>query len=192
MTMHRSARPFVLVLASASLLLAGCGRAGASTDQPEAASPSARAEPSLTASPSIEPSLESSPSAALVTDPPMPQPPAASIAVEGGDPVVGELGSFTWENSGSDSPWLPGNPIHVGSGERLTLTLAGPAVGLVNWTVGRAPSGANGSGVVGMAEGTHEPVSFAAPPSGSWSVSVDVWFADNLGSAAYYWLMEVD
>jgi hypothetical protein len=43
-----------------------------------------------------------------------------------------------------------------------------------------------------MAEGSGEPLAFVAPPSGSWSVSVNVLFADNLGSAAYYWLIEVD
>lgn len=123
----------------------------------------------------------------------MPEPPAASVAVEGGDPVVGELGSFSWENSGSDAPWLPGNPIHVGSGEQLTLTLAEP-VEIADWTVSRQAPGASldGVGAVGMAEGSAGPVTFAAPPPGSWSVSVDVWFADNLGSASYYWLMKVD
>ena len=30
------------------------------------------------------------------------EPPAASLPVEGGDPVVGDLGSFTWMNGGSD------------------------------------------------------------------------------------------
>ena len=35
------------------------------------------------------------------------EPPAASIAVEGGDPVTGQLGTFTWGDGGSDSPWLP-------------------------------------------------------------------------------------
>ncbi|MDO8484641.1 MAG: hypothetical protein Q7S35_06815 [Candidatus Limnocylindrales bacterium] len=122
----------------------------------------------------------------------MPEPPAASIAVEGGDPVIGELGSFSWENSGSDGPWLDGSPIHLGSGERLTLTLAQP-VAIANWTVSRiAPGGLDGSAPVGLGEGMGGPVTFAAPPQGTWSVNVSVWFADNRGSAAYYWLMEVD
>jgi hypothetical protein len=43
-----------------------------------------------------------------------------------------------------------------------------------------------------MGEGSGGPVTFLAPPSGSWSVNVDVWFVDNLGSASYYWLIEVD
>ena len=40
------------------------------------------------------------------------EPPAATLAVEGGDPVAGQLGSFTWNGGGSDSPWLPGAPTH--------------------------------------------------------------------------------
>lgn len=191
MTAQRSARRALPVLVFVGLLLGACSRPGASPAVSEAASTAASVEPTATALPSIEASIEAPPSESRVVEPPMPEPPAASVAVEGGDPVVGALGSFTWENSGSDGPWRPGNPIHVGSGERLTLFLADP-VGVANWTVSRAPAGANGSGAVGMAQGSGEPVSFGAPPPGSWSVSVDVWFANNLGSAAYYWLMEVD
>jgi hypothetical protein len=44
---------------------------------------------------------------------------------------------------------------------------------------------------VGMAEGSG-PVRFPAPPAGAWSVHVSVRFEDNLGSAAYYWRMDVD
>lgn len=187
---NRSARPMLLALVSVGLLCAGCSRPGASPVGSEAA-PTAAAGSSAPAVPSIEPSAEAPPSEPLVTEAAMVQPPAASIAVEGGDPVVGQLGSFTWDNSGSDSPWLPGNPIHIGSGERLRLVFADP-VRLAGWTVSRAPAEANGSGVVGVAEGSGEPVTFAPPPAGSWSVSVSVWFADSLGSASYYWLIEVD
>lgn len=191
MTVGRSVRAIALALVSVSLLCAGCSRARTSPAISEGAPTTAPAQPSATASPSIEPSIEAPPSESPIVESPMAEPPAASIAVEGGDPVVGQLGSFTWENSGSDSPWLPGNPIHVGSGERLTLALADP-VSVVNWTVRRAPAGADGSGVVGMADGSGEPVTFDAPPPGSWSVNVDVWFVDNRGSAAYFWLIEVD
>ncbi len=125
-------------------------------------------------------------------EPPIPEPPAASIAVEGGDAVVGQLGSFGWKNGGSDGPWLDGSPIHVGAGEQLVLALAEP-VAIDTWQVSRVPPGSrDGIGSIGMAEGSGEPVTFVAPPSGSWSVSVNVLFADNLGSAAYYWLVEVD
>ena len=121
----------------------------------------------------------------------MPEPPAASLAVEGGDPVVGELGSFTWDNGGSDAPWVPGRPMHAGSGEPLTMTLA-TNVGIEHWTVSRTPGTTFGSGAVDVADGSAEPVTFTDLPAGTWSVNVSVWFADNLGSAAYYWLITVD
>src|SRR3954452_7640141 len=38
-------------------------------------------------------------------------PPEATLAVEGGDPVAGKLGTYIWADGGSDSPWLPGAPI---------------------------------------------------------------------------------
>jgi hypothetical protein len=199
-TVHRSAAWVAPALVVVGLLCVGCSRPSGGTNAAAVAPSAARTEPptptesltaptalaSLSTGPSIEPPKESP-----VADPAIPEPPAASIAVEGGDPVVGELGSFTWENGGSDAPWVPGAPMRVGSGERLTLTLAA-AVRIVNWSIRRTPAATFGSGVVGMGEGSAEPVTFAAPPRGSWSVNVDVWFADNLGSAAYYWLITVD
>ena len=50
-------------------------------------------------------------------------PPAATLAADGGDPAVGQLGSYTWLDGGSDSPWLPGTPLTVGAGEPLTVTI---------------------------------------------------------------------
>jgi hypothetical protein len=120
----------------------------------------------------------------------MPLPPAALLSVEGGDPVEGDIGSFTGKDYGSDSPWLPGAPIHVGSGEPLMLTLAEP-VGIEHWVVNRSPADRLDQDIVGMAEGSG-PVRFPAPPAGAWSVHVGVRFEDNLGSAAYYWRMDVD
>jgi hypothetical protein len=106
--------------------------------------------------------------------------------VEGGDPVVGQLGSYTWADGGSDSPWLPGTPISAGAGEPLTVTI-GDGVAIAGWTARRVPAGAtNGTGAVGLGAGG-TPVTFAAPGRGTWSVQVAVVFAADLGSAAYYW-----
>ena len=186
-----AARLFALALLAALLASSGCSGPGASASLSGPSATPAPVEPSIATSPSIEPTPDVQPSESLVAEPQAPEPPAASISVEGGDPVVGALGSFAWEGRGSDGPWLPGNPIHIGSGERLTVRLADP-VGVVNWTVNRTPATAVGAGVTGMDQGSGEPVAFAAPPAGNWSVSVNVWFVDNLGSAAYYWLMDVD
>lgn len=202
MTAHRSAGRVAPTLVAIGLLCAACSQPSAGANASAVAPSATRTEsptptdsqtaPTALASLSVGPSIEP-PKESPVVDPAIPEPPAASIAVEGGDPVVGELGSFSWQNSGSDSPWLPGNPIHVGAGEQLRLTLAEP-VRIVEWHVSRQPprSTLDGYGALRMGEGSREPVTFAAPPPGSWSVNVDVWFADNLGSAAYYWLITVD
>ena len=97
----------------------------------------------------------------------MPLPPDAALAVDGGDPVIGELGSFSWANGGSGSPWLPGTPIHVGRGEILLMGLSEP-VRLANWTVARSPGGTPGVGIEGVADGMMGLVRFPAPPSGTW------------------------
>jgi hypothetical protein len=180
-----------VAIGSVGLLLGGCASPGAGPGGSEIA-PSATVITAAPAeSPSIEPSISAAASESPVAEPSLPEPPAGSIAVDGGDPVVGQLGSFTWMNSGSDAPWLPGSPIHVGAGESLLLTLTEP-VDIASWTVNRAPAGTDGSEVIGMAEGSSAPVTFAAPPPGAWTVHVSVWFADDLGSAAYFWLVDVD
>ena len=160
------------------------------------------------------PSLAPSPAASVAASPPSPaatvtaspatpaasvatpatsvsaEPPPASLAAEGGDPVTGTLGSFTWNNGGSDSPWVPGARIHVGAGERLTVTVAG-AVGVEEWTARRVPAGStDGANAVGLGNGTGT-ITFRAPPPGIWSAQVVVRFAGGLGSATYYWRLDV-
>ena len=118
------------------------------------------------------------------------EPPAATLAVEGGDPVAGQLGSFTWNEGGSDSPWLPGTPVDVGAGEVLTVTIA-DGVAVDDWSARRVPAGTtDGVGAVRLGGGP-APVTFDAPAPGSWSVQVLVRFAGGLGSAAYYWQLTV-
>ncbi len=182
--MPRSARRAALALLSISFLVGACARVGVDPSSSPSASPQSLASTGSAAS--------VGPTAAPASEPSGAEPPAAFIAVDGGDAVEGQLGSFTWQNSGSDAPWLDGSPIHVGAGERLTLTLADP-LGVANWTASRvAPGNRDGSGAVGIADGLGKPVTFDAPPRGSWSVNVSVWFSDNRGSAAYYWLVDVD
>jgi hypothetical protein len=188
---HQPLRPFALALVAMSLLFAGCGGAGAGTTGPDPSATAAPAPPSTADESPLVRSPDVPPSGSPSGEPAIPEPPAASIGVEGGDPVVGELGSFGWQNSGSDSPWLPGSPIHVGSGERLTLSLAEP-LALASWTAARVPADDRDGQSVGLGEGSGGPVAFDAPPPGTWSVQVTLWFAGNLGSAAWYWRIEVD
>jgi hypothetical protein len=118
-------------------------------------------------------------------------PPSASIQVEGGDPVAGQLGSYTWADGGSDSPWLPGHPITVGAGEPLTVVLANDA-DVVDWSAARVATGTtDGTGAVSLASADGAPIRFPAPGPGRWSVKVQVRFQGGSDSAAYYWLLDV-
>lgn len=193
---RRPGRGNSLACIAVGLLVVACSRPGSSplatTSAGISPNPAATASADLASGavePSVVPSPEPTPS--VPADPSIAEPPAASLAVDGGDPVEGELGSFGWLNGGSDSPWLPGNPIHVGRGERLTLSLAA-GLTLDTWSVSRSPVDQLGDQVIGMGAGSTAPVAFDAPPIGTWSVSVSLWFADNGGSATYYWRMEVD
>lgn len=170
-----------------ALLATGCSVAGPASSA-VATGPSVvpSVVPSVAAVASPTPGALRSPSVA----PSSAEPPPASLAAEGGDPIVGQLGSFTWNGGGSDSPWLPGTALTVGAGERLTVTLSDGVVP-ADWSAGRVPAGTpNGVGAVGIGSGPG-PVSFAAPGPGSWSVQVQVRFADGVGSAAYYWQLTV-
>ena len=181
----RSARRWVLGVVSVVLLAAGCSAGGPSGPGAPTARPTATATPIPIAS---TPAVATAPIA--TPSPPSAGPPAATLAVEGGDPVVGQLGSFTWGDGGSDSPWLPGAPIVVGAGEELTVVVA-DGVPLGGWVARRVVKGStNGAGAIGIGEGGAG-ITFPAPPSGSWSIHVDVRFAGDLGSAAYYWQVTV-
>jgi hypothetical protein len=128
--------------------------------------------------------------ATAVASRPAAQPPSAVLAVEGGDPVAGQLGSYTWLDGGSDSPWLPGTPLSVGAREPVTVTI-GDGVAVTEWSARRVPAGtANGSGAVSLGAGG-PPVTFAAPGPGTWSVRVTVRFASDIGEASYYWRLAV-
>jgi len=163
-----------------ALAIAGCAGAGES--------PAASVPASLGTHASVAPGPSMTPDASSGS---FADPPVASLAAEGGDPVAGSLGSFTWGDGGSDSPWLPGSPIAVASGEPLTVSLAnGVPVG--GWTAKRVPVGtSDGVGAVSLADGDAAPMAFPAPGPGTWSVQVVVTFGDNLGSAAYYWQLAV-
>ncbi len=203
MKVNRCSRRLGVAVLSLSLVAGGCSRAGGSPAASDATAATAApastdsAQPTATAEPSaIETrsgaSPEPVPTESSTPEPAMAEPPAASVAVEGGDPVVGQLGTFTWENGGSGAPWLNGSPIHVGSGERFALTLAGP-LEIAEWSVSRVmPGNRDGTGALAMEAGSGWPVLFDAPPSGTWSVQVKVRFANDRGDALYYWMIDVD
>jgi hypothetical protein len=178
-------RPAARLLAAAavSLLIAvACG--GPALTSPAAtgsAGPASAVVPSTTPIPTAPVTTSAASAAAL--------PPAASLSAEGGDPVLGQLGSFTWADGGSDSPWLPGAPIAVGAGEPLSVALAdGPPVR--SWTAVRTPATAtSGAGAVAVGEGSGA-IGFAVTAPGQWTVAVTIAFADG-GSATWYWRLDV-
>lgn len=162
--------------------IAGSTASAAASRTPAAASPTPAAASPTHAAASPTPGVSLPATSA--------EPPAATLAAEGGDPVAGQLGSFTWNDGGSDSPWLPGAPVEVGAGEPLTVRVA-DGVAVSEWSARRVPAGtANGSGALGLGGGP-APITFNAPGPGSWSVQVLVRFPDGLGSAAYYWQLTV-
>jgi hypothetical protein len=200
---HHGGRIAALVVAVT--LIAGCSAARPSIDGSPSSVPSPIASAATSSVPTTTASLEPSPEPASPSpseepvDAPTPgatlePPPDATLQVEGGDAVIGELGSWGWKSAASDAPYLPGAPMHVGTGERLTFRMTTP-VPIESWQIRRLPPSSVPDGVdglVGMGEGTGEAISFAAPRKGTWSVSVSVQFADTLGSAAYYWKVTVE
>lgn len=135
---------------------------------------------------STPPSETAAPATVSIAD----GPPTALAAVEGGDPVAGQLGTYTWRATGSDSPWLPGSPIRAGTGESLTIRLE-PATPVASWTARFVPLGRDGpEGAITLGQGL-PPVRLELPPPGSWTVEVSIVFDDEQGTASYAWAVTV-
>ena len=155
--------------------------------------PSASAEPSTAlASPTLATTAPPpTPSPSPTGDPPAPTgPPAASLTVDGGDPVTGQLGTYLWMDGGSDSPWLPGAEVAVGIGEPFVVSLD-PSTGVAAWRARLGPAGADRPAqtrIVG--EGVDEP-RLVATEAGRWLLVIDMTFARRRGSASYFWELDV-
>jgi hypothetical protein len=118
-------------------------------------------------------------------------PPDALLSAEGGDPVVGQLGTYIWFESGSDAPWLPGAPLAVGAGEPLTVSLVLDG-DIRAWSARYVPANSAGpDGATSLGEGAGDPA-FAAPGPGSWTVELSAEFAAGAGNAHYFWRLEVE
>ena len=119
-----------------------------------------------------------------------PGPPTAGLAVEGGDPVDGQLGTYVWGDGGSDGPWLHGAPLTVGAREPLNVTLR-PDEPIATWSARFVVATADGpDGAMSLGEGKGQP-RFAAPAAGSWTVEIHVVFTDATGNASYFWQLTV-
>ena len=114
----------VAVLAATALGCLACG-----STAPSDLATTAPASPIASATP---------PAASALATPRVGDPPVASLRVEGGDPVVGQLGTYSWAGGGSSSPWLPGAPIAVGAEETLIVTMDQPFI-VTAWTAQARP-----------------------------------------------------
>jgi hypothetical protein len=118
-------------------------------------------------------------------------PPTAALAVEGGDPTDGQLGTYTWGDGGSDAPWLPGARIVLGAGEPLTVTFR-PETAIGTWSARSVPVSADGpAGARILGQGSGQP-RFTAPGDGTWTMEVRVVFGNAEGTASYFWQLAVD
>ena len=176
-----------------AMLSAGCTAVPGSSLDPDSPSPATSPIPvtpatpiaTNTPEPTLEPAMTPAPTVAGIDSPP-----EALLAVEGGDPVMGQLGTNTWKNGGSDAPWLRGAPITVGAGEPLTVTFL-PGFDVASGRTRYVPAASDGqTGGASLGEGVGQPT-FRAPAAGSWTVDVSVTFHEENGRADYYWRLDV-
>lgn len=182
-----------------AMLAAGCTAVPGSSFDPDSPSPApsdipvVATAPAATATPLATTTLEATQAPALTPAPTVAgidAPPEALLAAEGGDPVMGQLGTYIWMNGGSDAPWLRGAPISVGAGEPLSVTFL-PGIDVASWRTWYVAAASNGqTGGASLGEGAGPPT-FLAPASGSWTVAVTVTFLQDAGDANYYWRLDV-
>lgn len=175
MTRLRSALVLVVVL------LVGC--AGPPPSPVPAASEAPSTPPLATPATSPVPASDQLPGAGDL-------PPEAALLVPDGDPVVGQLGSYTWRETGSDAPWLPGTPVAVDAARSLRFALSFD-VPVDTWSARYAAPGELSPTLVTPLDIGGAPLEVEPPPAGRWSLAMTITFGDGLGSATYYWQVEV-
>lgn len=179
-----------ILFAAVAGLAGGCSVAAPASPatSPSAASPSPAAVATDAGAPSPSPTTPPS-VASAEPSPAVDGPPTALLRVDGGDPVAGQLGTYTWDGGGSDSPWLPGAPIAAATGEILTMTLP-PDMMVTDWSAVIAPA-ANGdeTGAIEAGAGSG-PVEVTAPAAGTWTLAITVR-AGERGAATWFWRLEI-
>jgi hypothetical protein len=201
-----------LLFLGAFLVMAGCVSAGAQPSRPLPASPqitpsggaspvvAPTAEPSPTAhpTPTAQPVGSPEPSPSPSPDEAEPMPPLAYLTLPDGSLHAAALGSYDYDGAAADAPWLPARilpAVDVRAGSQLSLSVA--PLHFVRWGARYAdardeqadvisPLAAGGDGVASL-----ENALLPAPPSGSWVLMVQLYFADEEGDAAYYWHLRV-
>ncbi len=197
----------VLTTSMAVLLVAiGCGDRASSRGPSTAPSPpTAGATPVAAITSSAAPSrwvrrTRPSPSPATSPADPPADPPGAVLSAGGIQPIEGEIGSYTFDESGSDGPWLPATalrPVSIRAGAAISIRLR-PGGRITSWVARISPaSDEQGEIQEGLARGGSggegaRVIRFAGPERGSWVLMVEVTYARGRGSGAYYWRLEVE
>ncbi|HEY3336149.1 MAG TPA: hypothetical protein VGK16_13035 [Candidatus Limnocylindrales bacterium] len=100
------------------------------------------------------------------------------------------LGSFTWDTTGTDAPWIvPPDGSRAAAGARLRVAFE-PAASAVSWTARWAPvTGSSAGDVASGLDGTGPVVIVAPDEAGTWSLQVEASFGPGRG-ATWYWRVE--
>ncbi len=195
---HRPAAGLVVAAALGAVLAAGCTSGAAAPTSPAASPEGSAAGTTAPASAPVTPpatpgrspaGLPSATAPAQETDLPA-SPPRALLADAGDASVPGALGSYTWGDGGSDSPWIVVQASRAAAGAGPWTLSFEPEISVGTWTAAWAAIRNDRPGpVAGYEQGTAGPIAFAGPAGpGPWTLKVEVTFAG--GGAVYYWRLE--
>jgi hypothetical protein len=135
-------------------------------------------EPPATASTTPRPDAPSAPPSALLAD-------ADEV------PVAGTLGSYTWGNGGSDSPWIIVGVDRAATGTGPWTMSFEPEVPVESWVAAWAAIRDGRPGrVEGYEQGATGPIMLTGPTGpGPWTLKVEVRVVGG-GSAVYFWRLK--
>jgi hypothetical protein len=184
------------IVVVAAVIVAACAGGSALSSSPGATNPLPAVTPTGTATgPSSEPSAIGRPSLAPSATP-APAPRAEIVIADA--TVAGALGTYTIDDTGSDSPWLPFDTLpSVGLGVAETPAVRfvdGVAIGqfqveiaAATDTAGSAPREAPG----GMLAADGRSFTIGPLPAGRWVLVARVFRADRRGDGLTYWAVTV-
>lgn len=181
--------------AAVTIAIALCGAIAAGCGSPVIKSPTETltpvdSSPTSAGLPSPPPTQTGAPSEAASRPPLDDLPPDAAVLVAGADPLLGQLGGYTWGNGGSDAPWLQGTRGAVPPDRPLQFGLSRD-VAIDAWSVAYAAAGLPSPERLIPLDPTGAPLEVVPPPAGRWTVVLRVRFGQGLGDAAWYWTLIV-
>ena len=185
---HRAA----VIVGLVGAVVAGCGTGGLPAITPPSLGPaSPTAAPVSTPTPVPPTPVPPTPTPAVTTQASLPEPPGATLSGLASGPGDGILGSFTWDGSGSDAPWIvPPDASTAAPGTGLGVVFT-PEASPVDWTARWAPVTHSGAGDVASGVDGAGPVAVAAPgEAGEWSLQLEASFGQGR-SGTWYWRLEV-